>query len=170
VGSASQSPVHVARARAATTLLLLLSLPAIAACESFDPLSDPPVDAEVQPLEVVVNSSTRPHQPCLLNVREIRAGNHTVTVIGESGYARVRFLDQRGRVVFTTDNAGQRIETNDDGETTIIGGEAEGEGPAAHLEVGTYTVQCRPRHDIAGSVQLHVLAARPGHESSGPAQ
>jgi hypothetical protein len=79
----------------------------------------------VRPLEVVVNSSRRPEKPYLLNVDQVRAGVHAVSVIGESGYAEVRIVDEQGTVVFRTDNKGQRIETDDDGDVTIIGGEAE---------------------------------------------
>jgi hypothetical protein len=126
--------------------------------------SDPAPDPEVQPLEVVVNSHSNPERPCLLNVEQIRAGVHTVTVIGESGYARVRIVNQQQEVVFRTDNAGQRIETDEDGNITgIIGGEAEGEGASAHLEPGTFTVQCHPRDGESGEATLEVLPARPGH-------
>ncbi len=151
------------RLTVAVALLGLLGLPG---CASLDPISDPPVDLEVQPLEVVVNSRSQPETPCLLNVEEVRAGEHDVTVIGESGYARVRIVDERGRVVFRTDNAGQRIETNEDGEVKIIGSEGEGGegmGPPARLEAGTYTVECRPETGEAGDAALRVLPARPGH-------
>ena len=124
--------------------------------------SDEGEDPEVQPLEVVVNSSTRP-EPCLLNVDEVRAGDHSVSVIGESGYAKVRIVDERGIVVFRTDNAGQRIETDDDGDVTIHGGEGEGAGPAARLDAGTFKVVCRPEDGEAGEATLEVLPARRGH-------
>ena len=130
-------------------------------------LSDAPPAPEIQPLEVVVDSASRPGTPCLLNTNEVRAGDHDVTVIGESGYARVRILDQRGRVVFRTDNAGQRIETDEDGNVTIIGGEGEGMGPPARLEAGTFTVQCRPKDGEAGEATLRVLPARPGYDAPG---
>lgn len=143
----------------------LLGLLALSGCSALDPLSDGPVDPEVQPLEVVVNSHSRPETPCLLNVDKVRAGNHDVTVIGESGHARVRIVDERGRVVFRTDNAGQRIETDADGEVTIIGGEGEGMGPTARLAAGRYTVECRPETGEAGEAALRVLPARPGHDS-----
>ncbi len=143
------------RLTVAVALLGLLGLPGC--------FSDPPLDPEVQPLEVVVNSSRRPETPCLLNVEEVRAGDHDVTVIGESGYARVRIVDERGRVVFRTDNAGQRIETDEDGEVVIVGGEGEGMGPPARLEAGTYTVECRPKTGEAGEAALRVLPARPGY-------
>lgn len=142
----------------------------VSGCAGLDPLSDPPPDPEVRPLDVVVDSSRRPDTPCLLNTGTLRGGEHQVTVIGESGYARVRILDQRGRVVFRTDNAGQRIETDEDGDVTIIGGEGEGEGEgraaAVRLAAGRFTVQCRPRNGQAGEAKLQVLPARPGHGSS----
>lgn len=130
-------------AKVGVALLGLVGLPACAA------LSDPPPDPEVQPLEVVVNSSSQPETPCLLNVDTIRAGDHDVSVIGESGPARVRIVDERGRVVFRTDNAG----------------EGEGMGPPARLVAGTYTVECRPDTGQAGEAALRVLPARPGHGS-----
>ncbi len=124
-------------------------------------LSDESEDPEVQPLEVVVNSSRRPETPCLLNVDQVRAGDHPVNVIGESGYAKVRIVDERGKVVFRTDNEGQRIETDDDGDVTIVGGEGEGAGPAAHLDAGRFKVNCRPEDGKPGQATLEVLPARP---------
>jgi hypothetical protein len=112
---------------------------------------------------VVVHSSTVRETPCLLNVDEVRAGDHSVNVIGESGYAQVRIVDERGRVVFRKDNKGQRIETDDDGDVTIVGGEGEGAGagPAAHLDAGTFKVECRPKDGEPGEATLEVLPARP---------
>ena len=124
-------------------------------------LSDEGEDPEVQSLEVVVNSSSRPETPCLLNVAQVQAGDHPVSVIGESGYAKVRIVDERGAVLFRTDNEGQRIETNDDGDVTIHGGEGEGGGPAAHLGAGRFTVVCRPENGKPGEATLKVLPARP---------
>lgn len=138
----------------------------LAGCAALDPISDPPVDPEVQPLEVVVNSRSQPDEPCLLNVDQVRAGDHAVTVIGESGYAKVLLVDEDGTVVFRTDNAGQRIETDDDGAITIHGAEGEGEGPVATLEAGTFTVQCRPENGTAGETTLEVLPARADHGSA----
>ena len=146
--------------------LLVAGLVVLLAGCALDPLSDPPVDPEVAPLEVVVNSDTRPDKPCLLNVDQVRAGDHAVTVIGVSGYARVRFVDAKHHVVFRTDNAGQRVETDADGEVTIVGGEGEGSGPPARLETGRLTVQCRPRDGKPGQTTLEVLPARKGHTPS----
>jgi len=123
-------------------------------------LSDEGEDPEVQSLEVVVNSSSRPETPCLLNVAQVQAGDHPVSVIGESGYAKVRIVDERGKVVFRTDNEGQRIETDDDGGVTIVGGEGEGEGLAAHLDAGRFKVVCRPDDGEPGEATLEVLPAR----------
>jgi hypothetical protein len=78
----------------------------------------------------------------------------------------VRFVDERHRVVFRTDNAGQRIETDADGEVARIGGEGEGSGPPARLETGTLTVQCRPKDGKPGQTTLEVLPAREGHTPS----
>jgi hypothetical protein len=145
-------------------------LSVLAGCAGFDPISDPPPEPEVQPLEVVVNSSTMPDDPCLLNVEMVRAGDHAVVVVGESGFARVTVVDDGGRVVFATDNAGQRVETDASGKVTaIVGGEGEGEGPPAHLEAGTYTVKCHPKIGEAGEATLRVLPARPGHDGTGTA-
>jgi hypothetical protein len=79
----------------------------LAGCGGFDPITDPPPDPELQPLKVVVNSSTMPDDPCLLNVEMVRAVDHAVVVVGESGFARVTVVDDGGRVVFATDNAGR---------------------------------------------------------------
>ena len=114
-----------------------------------------------------MNSDTRPDRPCLLNVDWVRAGDHAVTVIGVSGFSRVRIVDEKHRVVFRTDNAGQRIETDADGGVTIIGGEGEGGGPPARLEAGTFTVQCRPKHGEPGDTTLKVLPARSAHTPVG---
>ncbi len=146
-------------------MLASVAATVLSGCAALDPISDPRVDPEVQPLEVIVNSRVRPETPCLLNVGEVRAGDHEVTVIGESGYARVHFVDQRGKVVFRSDNAGQRIETDDQGQVTIAG-EGEGTGPPARLTAGTYTVQCRPRNGEAEEATLRVLPARPGRDAS----
>jgi hypothetical protein len=162
-------PPHIApRDDAAVRIigLTMLTVALLAGCAALDPISDPPPDPEVQPIEVVVNSDSRPKTPCLLNVEEVRAGNHAVSVVGVSGYARVNIIDEDARVVFRTDNAGQRIETNDAGEvTTIHGGEGEGSGPPARLKAGTFTVQCRPENGAVGEATLRVLPARAGHES-----
>ncbi len=135
----------------------MLTVALLAGCAALDPIGDPPPDLEVQPIEVVFNSDSRPRTPCLPNVDEVRAGNHELSIVGVSGYARV---------VFRSANAGQRSETNDAGEvTTICGAEGEGTGPPARLEPGTFTVQCRPEGFAAGEATLRVLPARAGHES-----
>ncbi len=140
-------------------VLTTLAVALLAGC------GDPPPDPEVQPIEVVVNSDSRLSTPCLLNVDEVRAGNHEVSIVGVSGYAQVNIVDEDARVVFRSDNAGQRIETNDAGEVTIYGAEGKGTGPPARLEAGTFTVQCRPENGVAGEATLRVLPARAGHES-----
>jgi hypothetical protein len=162
-------PPHTApRGNAAgrITVLTLVTTVLLAGCAAWDPISDPPPDPEVQPIEVVVNSDSRPKTPCLLNVDEVHAGSHEVSIVGVSGFARVNIVDENARVVFRMDNAGQRIETNDAGEvTTIHGAEGEGAGPPARLEPGTFTVQCRPENGVAGEATLRVLPARAGHAS-----
>ena len=148
--------------RSATVPIALLILPlALCGCAGWDPISDPPPPLESQPLEVIVNSGTRPDAPCLLNVDKVRAGEHPVSIIGESGFARVRLLDEAGGVTYRGDNAGQRVTANDAGEVTIHGVE-EGSGPPARLDAGTYTVQCRPEQGEPGEAVLRVLPARPG--------
>src|SRR3954447_7926766 len=140
------------------TVLTMVTIALLAGCAALDPISDPPPDPEVQPIEVVVNSDSRPQTPCLLNVEQLRAGDHEVRIVGVSGYARINIVDEDARVVFHTDNAGQRIETNDAREvTTIRGAEGEGGGPAARLAPGTYTVQCRPKNGAPGEATLRVL-------------
>lgn len=127
----------------------------------MEALSDPPPDPEVQPIEVVVNSDSRPQTPCLL-----RAGNHEVRIVGVSGYARVDIVDEDGRLVFGTDNAGQHIETNGAGEVTSIhGGDGEGSGPPARLGPGPYAVQCRPEKGVPGDATLRGLPARAGYKA-----
>ena len=162
-------PPHTPPRCGAAVLLAVLTMATstlLTGCAALDPISDPPPDPEVQPIEVVVNSDSRPETPCLLNVHEVRAGNHEVSIVGVSGYARVNLVDENSRVVFRTDNAGQRIETNDAGEvTTIHGAEGEGSGPPARLAPGTFTVQCRPVNGAAGEATLRVLPARAGHGS-----
>jgi hypothetical protein len=147
----------------ATVMLVVLAVCVIGLLLFYGALlliSDEGAEPEVQPLEVVVNSSRRP-EPCLLNVDQVRAGDHPVSVIGESGYAKVRIVDEHGKVVLRTDNEGQRITTDDDGDVTIHGGEGEGEGPAAHLDPGTFTIVCRPQSGEPGEATLKVLPARP---------
>lgn len=160
------SPAGVALTTTGRAALLGAGLVVLLAGCALDPISDPNLDPEVLPLEVVVNSDTQPEHPCLLNYDQVRAGDHAVTVIGVSGYARVQFVDEKQRVVFRTNNAGQRIETDADGEVTIIGGESEGSGPAARLEAGTLTVRCRPKDGKPGEATLKVLPAREGHTPS----
>ena len=158
-----RTPQGFDAARRAQAALSAAGFVVLAGC-AFDPLSDPPVPLEEQPLEVVVNGDTRPDSPCLLNVDVIRAGDHAVTVIGESGYARVRIVDEQQRVVFRTDNAGQRIEIDAEGQKIIIGGEGDGTGPVARLGAGTFTVHCRPRQGEPGETTLRVLPARPASQ------
>lgn len=146
-------------------VLTMLTVALLVGCAVLDPLGDSPPDLEVQPIEVVVNSGSRPSMPCLLNVDEVRAGHHEVSIIGVSGYARVSIVDEDARVVFRSDNVGQRTETNDAGEVTIYGAEGEGTGPPARLEPGTFTVQCRPENGVAGEATLRVLTARADHQS-----
>lgn len=164
-------PSHHTLRRSAAVLITLLAPALVTGCAGWDPISDPPADLEVQPLEVVVNSDTRPESPCLLNVNKVRAGEHAVSIIGMSGFARVRIVDEDDRIVFRSDNEGQRMTTNDAGEVTIHAAEGEGEGtgPAARLEAGTFTVQCRPEDGAPGEATLRVLPARAGHESSSTA-
>src|SRR5689334_23363660 len=66
--------------RAAATLMAVAAAVLLAGCAAWDPISDPPPDPEVQPLEVVVNSHSNPGEPCLTNVDEVRAGDHAVFV------------------------------------------------------------------------------------------
>jgi len=146
--------------------LAVVTAALLGGCAGLEPLSDPAPDPEVQPIEVVVNSDSRPQTPCLLNVDEVRAGNHEVRIVGVSGYARVDIVDEDGRLVFGTDNAGQRIETNGAGEVTSIhGGDGEGSGSPARLGPGTYTVQCRPKNGAPGQATLRGLPARAGHKA-----
>lgn len=163
-------PRHTLR-RGAAVLITMLASALVTGCAGWDPISDPPADPEMQPLEVVVNSDTQPETPCLLNVNEVRAGEHPVSIIGVSGFTRVKIIDEDHRVVFRGDNAGQRITTNDAGEVTIHAaeGEAEDTGPAARLEAGTFAVQCRPEDGEPGGATLRVLPARPGHEPASTA-
>ncbi len=148
------------------TVFTMLTVALLAGCAALDPIGDPPPDLGAQPIEVVFNSDSRPRTPCLPNVDEVRAGNQKVSIVGVSGYARVNIVDEDARVVFRSDNAGQRFETNDAGEvTTIYGAEGEGTGPPARLEPGTFTVQCRPENGAAGEAMLRVLPAGAGHES-----
>ena len=117
-------------------------------------------------MEVVDNRDSRPQTPCLLNLDQVRAGDLDVRVVGVSGYARVTLVDEDARAVFRTDNAGQRIETNDAGElTTIHGTEGEGGGSTARLAPGTYTVQCRPKNAAPGEATRRVLPARAGNKA-----
>ena len=119
-------------------LLTVLALPVLTGCI---PLSDPPSAPEVQPLEIVVESRTRPDRPCLLNVSQVRAGDHDVTVISERGLATVRILDPRGVEVYKTDTSHQQVIEDEHGNTTIRGA-AEDVGVVG-LQAGRYTVECR---------------------------
>lgn len=109
-------------------------------------LGDPPVDPEVQPLEVVVGSGT-----CVLNVPEVGAGMHAVMVVHELGNAAgsrggtARLLDAGGTVLFEGDTTEHRA------------------SEPVRLEEGTYRVECAPDDGPGSSVALRVKAARPGY-------
>ena len=124
------------------------------------PLSDPPPTPEVQPLEIVVDSRTRPDRPCLLNVSQVRAGDHDVTVISERGLATVRILDHRGAEVYETDTSHQRVVEDEHGNTTIRG--AVEDTGVVGLQAGRYTVECRLRGSQRHTTPLTVKPARPG--------
>ena len=130
--------------RTAVAPLLLLAA-AASAC-----LGDPAPDPAVQPLEVVVGSETTPDQPCLLNVAEVGAGTHDVTVISQSGPATVRILDPAGTVVL---------------EAEAEGGESAAQPGSVELEAGTYRVECRPASGSASETELRVStpAEQPGY-------
>lgn len=68
-------------------VLLAAGIVVVLAGCALDPVSDPNLDPEILPLEVVVDSDTQPDHPCLLNYDPVRAGDHAGTVIGVSGYA-----------------------------------------------------------------------------------
>ncbi len=97
-----------------------------------------------------MGSSTAPDQPCLLNVAEVGAGTHEVTVISESGPATVRILDPSGAGVL---------------EQEAEGGETAAEAGSVDLEAGTHRVECVPSSGPASETDLRVTApaSRPGY-------
>ena len=106
---------------------------------------DPPPDPEVQPLEVVVGSRSQPDQPCILNVDEVAAGDHEVSVISErEGAARVVLRTAAGSVVFEASG----------------GQPAPEEAPASvTLTPGDHLVQCLSDGAVLGEVPLRVVPA-----------
>ena len=143
------------------SLLTVLALLMLTGCI---PLSDAPPPPEVQPLEIVVESRTRPDRPCLLNVSQVRAGDHDVTVISERGLATVRILDQRGAEVYKTDTSHQQVIEDEAGNTTIRGaGEDAG---MVGLQAGRYTVECQLQGSQRHTTPLAVKPARPSFRGS----
>lgn len=124
-------------------VLVCLVLPVVAAC-----LGDPPPDPAVAALEVIVSSRSQPEQPCLLNRTQVAAGEHEVTLVGESGPASVVFRTAAGAEVF-------RGAVGEGGGEQVPAGT---EGPASvHLEAGTYRVECLPSRGPVSAVELRVV-------------
>ena len=127
---------------------------------------DPPPDPRTAPLEVVVESSKAPDQPCLLNRGEVAAGEHEVTVIVEGGSGTVVIRDDAGTAVLEA-SVPEDLPPEASG-----GGSAGGEGPPegavvgtsglVQLEEGTYTVECATPAGPVGTVSLQVTPADAG--------
>lgn len=126
------------RTRRQLVVVLALCL-VTAAC-----FGDPPPDPDVAPLEVVVDSSQQPDQPCLLNRSEVGAGTHEVSVIAEGGAATVRILDSAGEVVFALASSASASGAASD---------------ATRLDVGSYTVECVPADGRVVRATLQVVPA-----------
>jgi hypothetical protein len=138
-------------------VLAVLVGTALSGCSALDPISHPPVDLEVQPLEVVVNSSSRPEDPYLLNIGMVKRGEHASRSSGSPGsLGCTSSSTSAGRSRSGPTTPGSAIETNETDETTILQGEGEGSGPPAHLEAGTCSVRCRPGNRDAGEATLRV--------------
>lgn len=128
-----------ARRRLAVTALLLAT-----GCTG-----DPPPEPEVQPLEVVVASRTA-DQPCLLNVPEVAAGEHEVSVLAERA-ATVLIRDSAGTVIFQADATTQ----DPDGPLVAVQG-------SVRLSAGEHVVECRPEGAATSTTGLRVAPARTG--------
>ena len=124
--------------RVSAPLLGVLTLLGISGCL----LGDPPPDPAEAPIEVVVGSRTV-EEECLLNRESVAAGTHEVTVIGDSGPATVRILDEAGDVVFEG--------------AAITDGQGPPEGsPLAELASGQHLVECTPEGGPTTTVPLQV--------------
>ena len=105
---------------------------------------DSPPDPGSAPLEVVVGSSMKPEEPCLLNRPEVAAGQHQVSLLNVSGGpASVVVRDAAGAVVFESD-AGEKP------------GAAQG---SVALSVGEHPVQYLSKEAVLGEVRLQAMAA-----------
>lgn len=115
---------------------------------------DPPPAPEVQPLEIILGNPDR--GPCLLNVDEVAAGTHDVTVLPMAGNATARIVDPSGEVVFQRAVEPQPAP----GGGQMVTQENEG---VVRLDTGDYRVVCR-LSDGTHSTTLRVEPARPGHK------
>ena len=122
-------------------------------------LGDAPPDPEVQPLEIVVGNADPEYGPCLLNVDEVGAGTHDVTLMSMAGSATVRILDPSGAVLYERaieehrlQGGGHEVPQEDQGSVRLASGTHHVE---CTLSTGTHTTE------------LLVVPARPGYDGSG---
>jgi hypothetical protein len=127
-------PVRVPRAaRSRPPRLLLLT-----GC-----FGDSPPDPGSAPLEVVVGSSMKPEEPCLLNRPEVAAGQHEVSLLNVSGARRAWSYGPRPERCLRVRRGGEA-------------GAAQG---SVALSVGEHPVQYLSKEAVLGEVRLQVMAA-----------
>ena len=122
-------------------------------------MSDPAVDPEVQPLEIVAGNPDPKYGPCILNVEQVAAGVHDVVAIPMGGPATVRIVDPSGRAIF---------------RRAVQGGAAEGEGSevlagddqSVRLAERQHRVEC-VLPTGTHTLDLLVVPARPGYTPGG---
>jgi hypothetical protein len=102
-------------------------------------------------LEVIVTEDA-----CSLNVDEVGAATHVVSVITEHGRAHVRILDRTDALVFEADALDISEQTSED--QPKVGAAGEGEPEAVRLVPGDYRVECSIGTS-ASMASLHVVPA-----------
>jgi hypothetical protein len=108
-------------------------------------LGDPAPEPETAPLEVVVGSSQRPDEACLLNRPEVAAGTHELLLVTESGPSTVTIRDNTGAIVF---------------QRKVAPGQGEASS-SVELSEGRFVIECAPRGARVTKARLRVVPAGP---------
>jgi hypothetical protein len=119
------------------------------------------VTPEEAGLEIIVMGDGSGPDACYVNVDEMVAATHGVSVSAENGPAHVRILDHADKVVFAADSTGTLGEESDSQPKMIAAD--EGAAESVRLVPGDYRVECAIGTSVS-TASLHVIPA-PGSAS-----
>lgn len=142
-------------------VLLISGLTVTTGCAAVTAMTE---EEDVTPeqigLEVIARGGGSGPNSCSVNVDEVVAATHVVSVSAENGPAHVRILDRADRVVFEADSIGASEGSSgdeSDGQPDMIAAD-EASGGSVRLVPGDYRVECAMGTSVS-TASLHVIPA-----------